>query len=386
MSNFCHLHCHSEYSLLDGLGRTKDLAQEAARLGQPALALTDHGVMHGAIEFFRNCNKAGVKPIIGVEAYMTPFGRSMQDKDPHKDKMRHHLLLLAENMTGYKNLLKICSDAQLNGFYYKPRIDADYLAAHSEGLICSSGCMAAEIPWLLNPEDGRAPNPKLALERLQWYIDVFGRERFFIELQEHSIPALTAINKTLFEWGNKHNLEFLVTNDVHYVTAQEAQPHDTLLCVQTNALITQKKRMSLSDHGYYLKSEQEMRDLFRPLADLPDSAFTNSLKIAEMCNVDLEDKAFHLPDVFEFANSESANLQMDETAKGDGPPNDDPSPFAIRHSPIPMPRGWQTSRQSSSKPKITPPRCATSPSKASSNVTAGKVPPARRYSSGWSMN
>jgi len=311
MSNFCHLHCHSEYSLLDGLGRTADLAKEAARLGQPALALTDHGVMHGAIEFFRNCKKQGVKPIIGIEAYMTPAGRSMGSTDPNKDKVRHHLLLLAQNMTGYKNLLKIASDAQLKGFYYKPRIDADYLAAHADGLICTTGCMAAEIPWLLNPEDGRVPQPDLALERLQWYIDVFGRDRFFIELQEHSIPALTTINKTLFEWGNKYNLDFLVTNDVHYVTAQDAEAHDTLLCVQTNSLITQQKRMRLSDNGYYLKSEQEMRDLFRPLADLPESAFTNSLKIAEMCEVDLEDKNFHLPDPFETTILQS-NMPADQ--------------------------------------------------------------------------
>lgn len=297
-SNFVHLHVHSEYSLLDGLGRTADLAKEAARLKQPALAITDHGVMHGAIEFFRNCKKQGVKPIIGVEAYLTPYGRKMTDTDPHKDKVRHHLLLLAQNMTGYKNLLKICSDAQLNGFYYKPRIDADYLAAHAEGLICTTGCMAAEIPHLLNPENGRPPQPELALERLRWYIDVFGRDRFFVELQEHSIPALTQINKTLFQWGKEHNLEFLVTNDVHYVTAQDAQPHDTLLCVQTSSLVNQKNRMRLSDQSYYLKSEEEMRALFRPLADLPDTAFTNSLKIAEMCNVDLEDKEFHLPDPF----------------------------------------------------------------------------------------
>ncbi|RME98226.1 MAG: DNA polymerase III subunit alpha, partial [Chloroflexi bacterium] len=309
MSNYCHLHCHSEYSLLDGLGRTADMAREAARLGQPALALTDHGVMHGAIEFFRNCKQNEVKPIIGVEAYMTPHGRPMDSRDPQKDKVRHHLLLLAQNMTGYKNLLKICSDAQLNGYYYKPRIDADYLAAHAEGLICTSGCMAAEIPWLLNPEDGRPPQPEKAFERLQWYLDVFGPERFFIELQEHSIPALTEINKTLFEWGKKYNLQFLVTNDVHYVTAQDASAHDTLLCVQTSSLVNQKNRMRLSDPGYYLKSEEEMRALFRPLADLPETAFTNSLKIAEMCNVDLEDKSFHLPDVFEFAGDKPVTVQ-----------------------------------------------------------------------------
>ncbi|RME78141.1 MAG: DNA polymerase III subunit alpha [Chloroflexi bacterium] len=299
MTSFCHLHCHSEYSLLDGLGRTADLARQAAKLGQPALALTDHGVMHGAVEFFRNCKKHGVKPVIGMEAYLTLYGRPMDGTDPNKDKDRHHLLLLAQNMTGYKNLLKIASDAQLKGFYYKPRIDADYLAEHAEGLICTTGCMAAEIPSLLNPENGRPPQPELALQRLMWYLEVFGRERFFIELQEHSIPALTQINKTLFEWGKKYGLEFIVTNDVHYVTAADAQAHDTLLCVQTNSLVDQQNRMRLSDFGYYLKSEEEMRALFRPLADLPESAFTNTLKIAEMCEVDLEDKSFHLPDPFE---------------------------------------------------------------------------------------
>ncbi len=296
-SDFVHLHVHSEYSLLDGLGRTAALAREAARLGQPALALTDHGVMHGAIEFFRNCKKAGIKPIIGVEAYLTPYGRTMQDRDSNKDKVRHHLLLLAQNMTGYKNLLKICSDAQLQGYYYRPRIDADYLAAHAEGLICTTGCMAAEIPWLLNGSEGRPPQEDKALERLRWYLEVFGRERFFIELQEHNIPELTRINKILFEWAKQHKLDLLVTNDVHYVTEADARAHDTLLCVQTSSLINQPKRLRLSDNSYYLKSLEELRAVFRPLADLPESAFTNSLKIAELCEVNLEDHSFHLPNL-----------------------------------------------------------------------------------------
>ena len=295
-SNFVHLHVHSEYSLLDGLARTPQLVAQAVKHGQTALALTDHGVMHGVVEFSRSCKAQGVKPVIGVEAYLTPFGRSMTSRDPHKDRARHHLLLLAQNMTGYQNLLKICSAGQLDGYYYKPRIDADFLAAHSDGLICTSGCMAAEIPYLLNDEKGPA-NPDKALERLQWYIDVFGRERFFIELQEHQIPALTKINKTLFAWAKQHGLEMIVTNDVHYAQAQDATPHDTLLCVQTSSVVTAPKRMRMSDQSYYLKSEAEMRRVFQPLVDMPDSAFTNTLKIAEMCNVDLEDKSYHLPDL-----------------------------------------------------------------------------------------
>lgn len=296
-NNFVHLHVHSEYSLLDGLGRPAQIAKEAARLGQPAVALTDHGVMHGAIEFFRACQKNDVKPIVGVEAYMTPYGRPMGGKDPYKDKANHHILLLAQNMTGYKNLLKLSSAAQLEGFYYKPRIDAALLEQHSEGLICTTGCMAAEIPWLLNEEDGRPPQPDKALERLRWYLDVFGRDRFYVELQEHDIPALRTINRTLLDWSKKHNLELLVTNDVHYVTAKDAVPHDVLLCVQTSALRSSKKRMRFSDEGYYLKSLEEMRATFDPFVDLPDSAFSNSLKIAEMCAIDLEDDSFHLPDL-----------------------------------------------------------------------------------------
>ncbi|MBN1993439.1 MAG: DNA polymerase III subunit alpha [Anaerolineae bacterium] len=297
MSDFVHLHVHSEYSLLDGLGRTADLAKEAARLGQPALALTDHGVMHGVIEFSRNCKKHGVKPIIGVEAYLTMHGRPMAGRDPNLDKTRHHLLLLAHNTAGYKNLLKLCSDAQLEGYYYRPRIDADYLAAHADGLVCTTGCMAAEIPWLLNSAEGRPPQEEKALERLHWYLDVFGRDRFFIELQEHSIPELTRINHTLFDWSKKHNIDLLVTNDVHYVTAAEAKAHDTLLCVQTSALVKQPNRMRMTDDSYYLKSLDEMKAVFRPLADLPESAFTNSLKIAQMCAVDLEDDNYHLPNL-----------------------------------------------------------------------------------------
>ena len=147
MSNdFVHLHVHSEFSLLDGLGRVEKLVQRAQRLGQPALALTDHGTMHGVIPFFRAAKAAGIHPVIGVEAYLTRWGRPMQGRDSVQDKDRHHLLLLAQNQTGYKNLLKICSDAQMQGYYYRPRIDADYLASHSEGLICTTGCLAAEVP------------------------------------------------------------------------------------------------------------------------------------------------------------------------------------------------------------------------------------------------
>ncbi len=297
MSNdFVHLHVHSEFSLLDGLGRIEKLVQRAQRLGQPALALTDHGTMHGVIPFFRAAKAAGIHPVIGVEAYITRWGRPMAGRDAQLDKDRHHLLLLAQNQTGYKNLLKICSDAQMQGYYYRPRIDADYLAQHSEGLICTTGCLAAEVPTLLNGEKGARPQEKLALERLNWYLDVFGKDRFYIELQEHDIPSLREVNKTLLDWSKRYDVGLVVTNDVHYVEPEDARFHDVLLCVQTSALLSQSDRMRMSDSSYYLKSGLEMRDVFRPLADLPESAFSNTLRIAEMCQVNLEDKSFHLPD------------------------------------------------------------------------------------------
>ncbi len=291
-NDFVHLHVHSEYSLLDGLGRIKKLVAEAQRLGQPALALTDHGVMHGAIEFFRAARDADVKPIIGVEAYQTLWNRPMGGRDSQLDKENHHLLLLAKNMTGYRNLLKIATRASLEGYYYKPRIDHEFLAQHADGLICSTGCLGAEVPQLIM--QGRETE---AYERLGWYVDVFGKENFFVELQEHSIPELVEVNKVLVPWADKFNLQLVVTNDVHYVAESDGSPHDVLLCVQTGARVHEEKRMRLSDQSYFLKSRAQMEETFRPLIDLPASAFDHTLTLADMCEVDLEDKEFHLPDL-----------------------------------------------------------------------------------------
>ncbi len=290
--DFVHLHVHSEYSLLDGMGRTAAMARRAAELGQPALALTDHGVMHGAIEFSRACKKEGIKPILGVEAYLTQFGRPMTGRDSELDKERYHLLLLAENMEGYRNLLKLCTDAQFDGYYYKPRIDAEYLAAHSRGLICLSGCLAAELPTLL--VNGQTEK---AIERLLWYRDVFGPDHWYIEFQEHDIPELTQVNKQLFAFARQYDLPIVVTNDAHYVYEQDADPHDVLLCVQTGALLSDPKRLRYAGGSYFLKSLEQMRRTFLPLVDLPESAFTNTLKIAEMCHVDPDDDTYHLPDI-----------------------------------------------------------------------------------------
>ncbi len=290
---FVHLHTHSEYSLLDGLGRIQDLVAEARRLGQPALALTDHGVMHGAVEFFRAARAVGVQPIIGMEAYQTVWGRPMQGRDPRLDRENYHLLLLARDMTGYRNLLKISSQAHLEGYYYKPRVDHEFLAQHAEGLIATTGCLGAEIPQLI--AQGREEE---AYQRMGWYVDVFGRDHFFVELQEHSIPQLREVNRVLVAWARKFDLGLVVTNDVHYVRQEDAAPHEVLLCVQTGTKLADEKRMRMSDGSYYLKSREELEALFRPLVDLPASAFDNTLVIAEMCQgVDLEDPAYHLPDI-----------------------------------------------------------------------------------------
>jgi DNA polymerase-3 subunit alpha len=289
---FVHIHTHSEYSLLDGLGRVKDLVKEAKRLGQKALAITDHGAMHGAVEFFRACKGADIKPIIGVETYQTIWGRAKEGRDPQFDKENYHQLLIAQNMTGYRNLLKLVSDSNVHGFYYKPRIDHALLEGHAEGLICTTGCLGAEVPQLIM--QGRE---KEAYERLGWYVDLFGKDRFFIELQEHSIDELKEVNKILVPWADKFGLQLLVTNDVHYVREQDSTPHEVLLCVQTGTRMQDEKRMRLSDQSYFLKSRAQMEATFRPLIDLPPSAFDNSLRIAEMCNVDLEDPTYHLPDL-----------------------------------------------------------------------------------------
>ena len=211
----------------------------------------------------------------------------MSDKDPQKDRNRFHLLLLAENQAGYQNLLKIASDSQLEGYYYRPRIDHDYLAAHSEGLIATTGCLSGEIPRAL--QEG---NRKKAEQLMSWYVDVFGPERFFVELQHHDgIPELPAVNKALIEMAPRYNLRFLATNDVHYATAADASPHDVLLCIQTGKTVNGQDRMRMSDQSYYLKSAAEMQRLF---GDVP-GALANSLLIAEMCDVNPEPEGYHLP-------------------------------------------------------------------------------------------
>jgi len=282
--SFAHLHVHTEYSLLDGFSNIKKLVKRAKELDMTSMAITDHGTMFGVVEFFFAAQDAGIKPIIGLETYVS--ARSMQDRDAQKDKHSYHLVLLAENETGYRNLLQIASAAQLEGFYYYPRVDHDFLRAHSQGLIATTSCMSGEVPrTILNKgvEAGR--------QMLAWYIDTYGADNFFIELQSHNIPELPALNRTLIDLGKQFNLKTIATNDVHYINREDARLQDILLCIQTGALLTDPNRMRMTGDTYYLRSPQEMAALF---PETPE-ALTTTLQIAERCNVDLSKKGYHLP-------------------------------------------------------------------------------------------
>jgi DNA polymerase-3 subunit alpha len=293
MAGFTHLHVHSEYSLLDGLARVPDLVKVAKAQGFDTLALTDHGVMHGAVQFYQKCKDAGIKPILGCEVYVARRGR--QDREHDKDAKPYHLTVLAENETGYRNLMRLVSMAQLEGFYYKPRIDREILAAHSEGLIVLSGCPSAEVPRQLL--DGQTD---AAREALGWYREVFG-DRYYVELQNHQIDFLPALNKQLVALAREFELPLVATNDVHYARAEDANAHEVLLCIQTGSTMTDPKRMRLDAQSFYLRSEAEMRALF---PELPE-AIDNTARIAERCDVQLEFGKYKLP-VFAVPDGESA--------------------------------------------------------------------------------
>ena len=283
--SFVHLHVHSEYSLLDGLAKIDALVGRAAELDMPALALTDHGVMYGVMDFYRACQAAKIKPIIGMEAYLAPRGR--QDRDPQQDRRAAHLLLLARNRRGYQNLLRLASIAQLEGHYYHPRIDREILAAHADGLIATSSCLAGDIPQLV-----LAGEEEEARKRIHWYADVFGDENFYLELQQHEVPELRRVNDWLIaESRGKRPLGLLATNDVHYLCQEDHDPHDTLLCIQTSSLKMQTNRMRMSDASYHLASPAEMWQKF---GDLPE-ALRNTVRIAERCELELDTSGYHLP-------------------------------------------------------------------------------------------
>ena len=285
--NFVHLHLHTEYSLLDGFARIDRALKYAVELGMPALAITDHGTMFGVIDFYRAALKAEIKPIIGVEAYLAR--RTRFDRNPREDNRPYHMLLLAKNRTGYQNLLKMSSAAQLEGYYYRPRIDRDLMAEHAEGVIATSGCLAAEIPRMVMNGQGEK-----ARELIGWYQDVFGPEHFYLELQGHNIPELREVNRWLLENSKYAGVPMVATNDVHYVRKEDYESHDTLLCVQTGNLKSEQDRMRMSGgNTYYMKTQQEMWNMFGKEAP---EAIHNSIKIMEMIeDVGLNSKEYHLP-------------------------------------------------------------------------------------------
>ncbi len=297
---FTHLHVHTEYSLLDGAARIKDLIARAKELEMDSIAITDHGVMFGVIDFYREALKNGIKPIIGCEVYTA--ARTMLDKDAEKDKYQGHLVLLAKNQEGYQNLIKIVSEGFTKGYYYKPRIDKNVLRQHSKGLIALSACLAGNIQRKLSNRDYNGAKEE-ALELL----NIFGEGNFYLELQDQGLEEEYAILADMKRLREETGIPFVATNDVHYVRQEDAAAHDILLCIQTATNIDDEKRMRFPNDQFYLKSEQEMKVLF---AGIPE-AIENTQKIADQCKVDFTFGELHLPE-FKAPEGKSNNQYLRE--------------------------------------------------------------------------
>ena len=276
MSKFVHLHVHSEFSLLDGANRIKDLPVRAKELGMDSIAITDHGVMFGVIDFYKACKANGVKPIIGCEVYVAP--RTRFDKEAGIDNKYNHLILLAKNNNGYKNLSKLVSLGFLDGYYYKPRIDKEILEKYHEDLICCSACLAGELPQAILKND-----MEKAEETALWFKNLFG-EDYYLEIQANSLREQALVNQKLIALSQKLNIPIVATNDAHYLKKEDYYNHEVLLCVQTGKRMTDSDRMSFSTNDFYIKSPKEMEEYF---ANVPQ-ALENTVKIAEKCNVEFE--------------------------------------------------------------------------------------------------
>ena len=295
MPSFVHLHVHSQYSLLDGLARLGPLAARTRELGMDALAVTDHGAMYAAVEFCRVAEQHDIKPIIGCEVYVAPRGR--HQRDPKLDTSPYHLVLLARDEEGYQNLIQLCTRAHLEGFYYRPRVDAELLVAYSRGLTALTACESGEIPRLLLQKK-RAE----AERRAQWYQELYGQDHFYLELQFHEgLPELRELNEALADIGRRLHIPLVATNDSHYIAPADAAAHELLLCIQTNTTLGDPKRMRMPGNDYYLRSPEEMAKLF---AAYPD-AIENTVRIAQSCSFRICSKGYHLP-VFEVPGGEPA--------------------------------------------------------------------------------
>ena len=298
--SFVHLHVHTEYSLLDGFCKIDGLARRVKELGQSAVAITDHGVMYGAIDFYRACKREGVKPIIGCEVYVTPPGRTRFDKVYELDGESRHLVLLCRNEEGYKNLSYMVSMAFTEGFYIKPRVDMDLLRSHSGGLIALSACLAGEIPKRLATGDYSAAKAR-ALELR----DVFGPDSFYLELQDHGIRSQAVVNQGLLRLHQETGIPLVCTNDCHYLAPEDAESHDILLCIQTGKMVDDEKRMRYEPRNFYLRSTQEMERLF---SQYPE-ALSNTERIAEQCNLEFTFGQYHLPE-FRVPEGETARTYI----------------------------------------------------------------------------
>ncbi|MDE7326924.1 MAG: DNA polymerase III subunit alpha [Lachnospiraceae bacterium] len=282
---FTHLHVHTEFSLLDGLGRIRELVARAKELGMDSIAITDHGVMYGVIDFYRACKEVGIRPILGCEVYTAPLSR-FDKEGGATDERYHHLVLLAENNQGYSNLMKIVSRGFTEGFYYKPRVDHELLREYHEGVIALSACLAGEVPSLLRR--GFYEEAKKAALTLS---EIFGKDHFYLELQDHGVPEQKIVNQGLLRMHKETGLELVATNDIHYVLAEDWKAHDILLCIQTQKKVTDENRMRYEGGQFYLKSEEEMKALF-PYAP---EAIENTHKIAGRCEVEIEFGHYKLP-------------------------------------------------------------------------------------------
>ena len=282
---FAHLHVHTEYSLLDGSNKIKEYVKRVKELGMDSAAITDHGVMYGVIDFYKTCKEEGIKPVLGCEIYVAPNSRFDKELTGGEDRY-YHLVLLAENNTGYDNLMKIVSRGFTEGYYYKPRVDMELLRENHEGIIALSACLAGEVQRYI--QKGLVEEAKKAALK---YLDCFGEGNFFLELQDHGLPEQRMVNTALLQMSKELNIPLVATNDVHYTYADDVKPHDILLCLQTGKKLADEDRMRYEGGQYYVKSEEEMKGLF-PYAW---EAVENTQRIADRCHVEIEFGVTKLP-------------------------------------------------------------------------------------------
>ncbi|MEK7066608.1 MAG: DNA polymerase III subunit alpha, partial [Patescibacteria group bacterium] len=286
--SFVHLHNHSHYSLLDGLSKVDGMIDKAKKCGMKAIAITDHGNMYGAIEFYQKCKKKDIKPIIGVEAYIA--NRSRHDKQPGVDNQRYHMILLAENETGYKNLIKMVTVANLEGYYYKPRMDKELLRQYHSGIICLSGCLGGELSQAIWNKD-YAEAERIALE----YQEIFGKDNYFIEVQaHHKLERFDEITEWQLKIAEKLGIPLVATQDSHYLDHDDNKAHDTLVAIQTNTDLTDGNRLTNAIEDFSLLSIEEAMEKF---AHLPPEAIINTVKIADRCNIELKFGSWVFPDI-----------------------------------------------------------------------------------------